>query len=86
MLVPIALGWRARFDVDSSHIFPQGVLSAITLVGGGPGDGWAGTGAECEPGLPPCLLTISTLLGVVSDLKLLGQNSEGHVLSWFYSF
>lgn len=53
MLVPIALGWRARFDVDSSHIFPQGVLSAITLVGGGPGDGWAGTGAECEPGLPP---------------------------------
>ena len=27
-------GGRAGFDVDASHILPQGVLAAITLVGG----------------------------------------------------
>ena len=30
-----AFGWRAEFDMDASHLFPQGVLAAITLVGGG---------------------------------------------------
>ena len=26
---------RARFDLNTSHVFPQGVLSAIILLGGG---------------------------------------------------
>lgn len=41
-------------ELDSNghiHILPQGVLAAITLVGGGAGDGGAGARAECEGGL-----------------------------------
>ena len=30
--VPNAFGGRARFDVDTSHVFPQDVLAVITLV------------------------------------------------------
>lgn len=26
-------GLRADFDVDTSHIFPQGVLATVTLIG-----------------------------------------------------
>ena len=33
--VPSAFGGRAGFDMDASHLFPQGVLAAITLLGGG---------------------------------------------------
>ena len=30
----LPFGGRSGFDEDASHIFPQGVLAAITLVGG----------------------------------------------------
>lgn len=32
LCVPNTFGERAEFDVDASHIFPQGVLEAISLV------------------------------------------------------
>ena len=37
--VPSGFDGRAGFDVNTNHIFPQGVLTAITLVGGGLGNG-----------------------------------------------
>ena len=36
--VPRGFAGRAGFDVNKSHIFLHGVLSAITLVRGGPED------------------------------------------------
>ena len=45
--VPSAFGGRAGFDVDARHVFPQGVLAAITLGGGRAGDG----GLELMPGV-----------------------------------
>ena len=32
-------GVRAGFDVDTSHVFPQGVLTTVTLAGGVAGVG-----------------------------------------------
>ena len=54
--LPNPFDGRTRFEMDTSHIFPQGVLAAITLVGGGAGDGggqsahstWAGTHTSAE--------------------------------------
>ena len=46
--VPHAPGGRVGFEVEASHIFPQGVLAAITLVRGGAGDGGARPCAGCE--------------------------------------
>ena len=40
--------------MNTSHAFPQGLLGAITLVGGGAGDEGARTRAKCEHGLPLC--------------------------------
>ena len=45
--MPSAFYGRVGFDMDAIHIFPQGVLAAITLVGGGAGDG----GARAGPGV-----------------------------------
>ena len=39
--VPRAFDGRAGFDVDANHIFPQGVLAAISLVEVRAGDGGA---------------------------------------------
>lgn len=33
LLVPRVIHVRAGFDMDASHIFPQGVLATITLMG-----------------------------------------------------
>ena len=41
LCVPSVFGGRAGFDVNTSHVFPQSVLAAITLEGGGAGDGGA---------------------------------------------
>ena len=60
---PVALvGERAGFDVNTSHIFPQGVLVVVILVGGGIGDGGARAGPRCELGLPLCLMAVTALL------------------------
>ena len=42
-------GGRAGFDVNTSHVFAQGVPAAMALVGGGTGDG------RVEPGVRPVL-------------------------------
>ena len=42
---------RAESDMSTGRVFPQGVLAAITLVGGGAGAGGAGARGRCERGL-----------------------------------
>ena len=56
-------GGRAEFDVDASHIFPQSVLAAITLVADGAGDEGASSHTGCEVRLPLCSVAITTLSG-----------------------
>ena len=51
--MPSGFGGRAGFDMNSSQIFPQDVLAAITLVGGGAGEGGARAGARCGAGSGP---------------------------------
>ena len=66
--MPCGFGGRAGFDVNRSHVFPQGVLAAITLLGGGARDG-----ARCEPALPLCSVALTTLLQVGMGSKMLEQ-------------
>ena len=55
---------RAGFDMNTSHIFPHGMLTSITLVEGVPGDEAARTSARCEAGLPLCSVSVIALLEV----------------------
>ena len=71
--VPIAFGMKAGFNLDVSHVFPHGVLAAITLVVGWAREGGATTGPGCETGLPLCSVAITALSRVGSDLNLLEQ-------------
>ena len=73
LCVPSGFGGRAGSDVNTSHSFSQGVLTAITLVGGEAGDGEVGAGASCEAGLLLCSVLITTLSGVRVGPKLLKQ-------------
>ena len=73
LFVPSGFGERDGFDTNTSYAFPQGVLTALTLLGGGAGDEGAGARARCEPGLPLCSVAITVLLGVWVGLKLLEQ-------------
>ena len=68
-----SFGWGAGFDVDESHVLPQHLLAAITLVGGGARDGEARAGTQCESGLPFCSVDVTALSGVGSETKLLEQ-------------
>ena len=52
LCVPHASCERAGFDVDDSHIFPQGRLTSVTLVGGVADDGGASACIRCNVGLP----------------------------------
>lgn len=63
MHVPNGFGGRAVSNVSKSHIFPQGVLAAITLVGGGARAGGDRARVKCEPGLLLCPVANITLLG-----------------------
>ena len=74
ILFSSAFGERAGFDIDASYIFPQSVLAAIILVGGGAGDGGVRNGARCEPGLILCSVAITTLLWVGMGSKFLEPN------------
>ena len=60
LCVPSAFGRRAEFDMDTSHIFPQDVLGAITFIRGGAGDGRATAGARCLIGFILCSMAITT--------------------------
>jgi len=46
--VPSGFGGRAESDMHVSYVFTQGVLAAITMVGGGAGDRGARTGARYD--------------------------------------
>ena len=52
LCLPSAFGGKAEFDVNAYHIFPQGVLVAITLLGGVAGDEGARACAKFEASLP----------------------------------
>lgn len=57
-------GIRAGFDVDTSHIFPQGMLASITLTVDVVGVRRPEACTVCEVGLAFCSMVIATLLGV----------------------
>ena len=64
-------GQRAGFDLNDSHVFPQGVLAAITLAWGVVDNGGARACLGGGEGLPLCSLAIIALSGAVSAPKLL---------------
>lgn len=64
-------GVRAGFDVDTSHIFPQAVLSTITLIGDVVGVRRAKAHAGCQAGLPLCSVAVTALSLVRSAPQLL---------------
>lgn len=56
---------RTGFDLNTSHVFPQGALTAITLLGDGVRTEGAGARARCEPVLLSlCSVAITVLLRV----------------------
>ena len=62
--VPNGFGDRAEFGVNTIHVFPQGTVTAITLVDGGAGDGGSRARTRCEPGLLLCLVATTTYQGL----------------------
>ena len=83
--VPRAFGERAGFNVDASHVFPQGILAAITLGGSVAGGGGARAYEGFEVGFSLCSVAGIILLGVGSDPYLQEQKPWGLCLSWFCS-
>ena len=67
-------GGRVVFDMNTSPVFPQDVLAAITLVRSGAENRRARARVGCEAGLSLCLVAVTALLGVGSGPKLLEQN------------
>ena len=63
--MPSGFGGRGGSDVNTSHVFPQGILVAISLIGSGEGDEGARVGAIYETRLPFCSVGITVLLSVV---------------------
>lgn len=57
---------RARFDMDTSHLFPLSMLATITLEEGG-------ARAGCKAGLTLFSVAVTALSGARSDLGLLEQ-------------
>ena len=58
--------WRdCWIDVNRSHVFSEGVLTAIRLVAGGTRAGGAGARTRFEPVLPLCSVAITALQGWV---------------------
>ena len=55
-----AFDGRAGFELGAEHVFPWGVLVAITLVGGGLRGAGTRAGTGCELGLL-CSVAITTL-------------------------
>lgn len=85
---PSGFGGRAGCAVSTSHFFPQGVLAAITLLGGQAGDWQEGTKARarCEPRLLLCSVVNTNILGVESGTELLEQKLSGSFLNCLCSF
>lgn len=71
--VPDTFGRGAGFDMEASHIFPQGVLEIVTLVGVGTGHRGARGRTGSEAILPLYSVTVTALPGMGSDTKFLKQ-------------
>ena len=71
--VPSAFVGRAGSDVNMSHVSPQGLLAAITLMGVEAGDEGARARASCELGFLLYLVTNTMLLGVGEGPRVLKQ-------------
>ena len=65
--------------MNMSYVFPQVVLAAIILVGGGAGDGGARAGASYEAGVPLCSVAVTVLWGQSQALSCWSRNSEVQV-------
>ena len=70
---PQWLWWRAGSKVSMGHIFPQGVLAALTLVGDGAEDGDARARAMCDLGFLLSSVAVTTLSGLGLGSKVLDQ-------------
>lgn len=73
--VPSGFAGRAGSDLSLRHVFLQGVLAALTLVGSGTGDGGARAGARCDSGLLLCLVTITAPLGSGGSFLVAGAEA-----------
>ena len=71
-----ASGQRARFDMDTGHIIPHGVLAVITLVGGVAVDGGARARVGVRWDFPFAQWSLVSL-ETGSDPKLLEQKPWG---------
>ena len=68
---PVALVGELDLTLSRSHVFPQWVLTAITLAGvGTAGDEVSQARARCEMRLLFCSVANTTLLGVGVSPKL----------------
>ena len=79
LFVSSGFGGKARFDMNTSHMFPQGVLASITIGGEGAGDSGPRAGSRCEEGLPLCSVTVTTLLGVSQVSSCWNRSPKGRV-------
>ena len=68
--------------MSMSHIFPQGMLAAITLLGGGARDEGTRAGARCELRLLLCSVASTTLLGAELSPMLIQKKPCGLGLNW----
>lgn len=67
LCVSSVFGVRAVFDMDTSHVFPQGVLAVIPLLGNMVGAGVSIACVGCEAGLPLCFVPVAVLSGAGSS-------------------
>ena len=58
LYLPTAFDGRAGFDENASHVFLQGVLASMPLVGDMTHEGGARGYARCEVALPLCSVAI----------------------------
>ena len=72
--VLIGFGGRSVSDMIRVHVFHEGELAALTLVGGRNGDGGARAGTRCEPRLFLCSLVNTALLRWVHVLVFWSRN------------
>ena len=72
--VPSGFGGRSVSDMIRTHVFHEGELAALTLVGVGNGDGGARAGTRCDPRLLLCSLANTALLRRVHVLEFWSRN------------
>lgn len=85
LCVPSGFGQSAGSDISMNHVFPQGLLAAITLVGGGARDGRSRARALMSQGFSsaPCQHLLTGC--VVSSPDAGAAAFRGGCVSWLYS-